>query len=79
MGGVPDYGEYWKNIRQRWLDTDATERQKMERQKMECYLRKKIENCEVPVIKGYPFSCKIAELCLIGEHRKKNQRERQNG
>lgn len=65
MGGTPDYGEYWQNIRQRWLATPEAARHRMEN-----YLRQKIKNSGVAAIDGYPFSCKIAELCLIGERYK---------
>lgn len=65
MGGTPDYGEYWQYIRGRWLATP-----KAARREMDDYLRKQIKNAGGTAIKEYPFPCKIAELCLIGERHK---------
>ncbi len=65
MGGCQNYREFWECARRRWQATPKDEREKMEGE-----LRKRIKKSGTRLVPGYPFACKIIELCHIGEYKK---------
>ena len=66
IGGVSDYPAYWEHVRGCWQATSP----KVQRQ-LKDILCREISKSGTKPIQGYPFACKITELCIIGGHPRK--------
>ena len=66
VGGVSDYPAYWEHVQGCWQKTPR----KVRRQ-LKDILCREISKSGTNPIQGYPFVCKITELCIIGGHPRK--------